>query len=732
VANRAELSWSILEAIPHIVWVTSTEGSPTYLNRRGTECLGITAEQLSGWNWLELLHPEDLERSRHCWQAAVSAGTKYVNEYRLRQADGSYRWYLAQAEPLHGADGSTAGWIGTWTDIDDRRRAEERHARDAHLLAHVRDCIIVTDAVGIVTFWNDAATATYGWTADEMCGQPLLNRFPVEARASMAAVRRQIAEGHDWSGEFEDYHKDGSRIWVDTRVARISNASGELIGIMGTSHDISARKRAEAERDQLTARLQLQIERMPLGYVLFDRDLELVDWNAAAQRIFGYAREEVLGTMPPFKTFVPERAWPVTDEVLGRLRAGDMAAHAINENVTKDGRTIICEWSNTPLLDQDGMFVGLISLAQDITERRHADERLRASEERFRQIAESISEVFWLTTPDKHEIAYVSPGYEAVWGRTRDALYASPESWMEAIHTDDRPRVARAAYTNQMAGTYDEEYRIVRPDGTERWIRDRAFPVFDAAGTVIRIAGVAEDITAKKEAEDRLLATTEQLRALSANLNRAREEEGRRIARELHDELGGSLSVIKWDIERLASSLTDQPGQDRSALKQRLSAVAGTVAATAETVRRIASELRPGMLDDLGLIDAIEWHAHEFECRTGIACQVDRAGTAAMPPPSIATALFRVFQEALTNILRHAQASAVDVRIISRDDAFELAIRDDGIGMARADTAGLGIIGMRERAALIGATLDVISQPDQGTEIRIYVPLQGDPGPVRA
>jgi PAS domain S-box-containing protein len=705
----------------------------TYLNRRGTELIGLNGDYVPGRNWLELLHPEDVDKSRECWQAAVRAGTEYVNEYRLRQADGTYRWYLAHAVPLHAPDGRTSGWIGTWTDIDDRRRAEERHERDARLLANVRDCIIVTDATGIVTYWNDAATITYGWTAEEMCGQPLVNRFPGEARSAVANLMMQIAEGQDWVGEFEDYHKDGSRIWIDAQVARICNASGQLMGIMGTSHDITPRKRAEAERDQITARLQLQIERTPLAYVLFDRDLRVVDWNAAAEQMFGYTREEVLGMTPPFETLLPRSAWRATAEVLGRLRVGDMAAHAINENVTKDGRTITCEWSNTPLLDRDGSFVGLLSLAQDITERRRADEALRASEERFRQIAESISEVFWLTTPDKHEIAYVSPGYETIWGRPRDDVYASPESWMEAIHADDRERVATAAVTNQMAGTYEEEYRIVRPDGTVRWIRDRAFPVLDASGKVIRVAGVAEDVTARKESEDRLRVTTEQLRALSANLTSAREEEGRRIARELHDELGGSLSAIKWDLERLATGLDDQSVQDLSAIKRRLSALAGTVAGTAETVRRIASELRPSMLDDLGLVDAIEWHAQEFERRTGIACQVDRAGTAGAPP-STATAIFRIFQEALTNILRHSQASIVDVNVSSTDDAFELVVRDDGVGMVSADTPqpGLGIVGMRERAALIGATLEVISGLDQGTVIRLCVPLHGGRAPERA
>jgi signal transduction histidine kinase len=217
---------------------------------------------------------------------------------------------------------------------------------------------------------------------------------------------------------------------------------------------------------------------------------------------------------------------------------------------------------------------------------------------------------------------------------------------------------------------------------------------------------------------------------LSANLAAAREEEGRRIARELHDELGGSLSAIKWDLERLAAALGEKSTPDISAIKPRLEIIARHVRDTGETVRRIASELRPAMLDDLGLVDAIEWHAHDFERRTGIPCHVHRAGTVALSP-SVTTAIFRIFQEALTNILRHADAGGVDIAVIGSDDGFELTVRDDGAGIAHAEGArsGLGIAGMRERAALIGAALDVISHPGGGTLIRLRVPLTGA-GPV--
>ncbi|UVT22276.1 MAG: PAS domain S-box protein [Nitrospira sp.] len=141
------------------------------------------------------------------------------------------------------------------------------------------------------------------------------------------------------------------------------------------------------------------------------------------------------------------------------------------------------------------------------------DEAQRLREERFRQIAEHITEVFWLSDPEKNRILYISPAYENIWGRTCESLYAFPRSWLETIHSDDRDRVLQAALTRQRSGTYDEEYRIVRPDGSVRWIRDRAFPIPDAAGRVYRIAGIADDITERKQAEERLTRSRDLLKS---------------------------------------------------------------------------------------------------------------------------------------------------------------------------------------------------------------------------
>ncbi len=157
-----------------------------------------------------------------------------------------------------------------------------------------------------------------------------------------------------------------------------------------------------------------------------------------------------------------------------------------------------------PFPDPATAGVGTLAVMRDMAEQERAEQALRESEERFRQLAENIREVFWLTDPEKNAMLYVSPGYEKIWGRPCRSLYAEPRAWLDAVHPEDRERVLQAALTEQVAGTYDLEYRILRPDGVERWIRDRAFPIRDSGGTVYRIAGVAEDITERKKTEARL------------------------------------------------------------------------------------------------------------------------------------------------------------------------------------------------------------------------------------
>ena len=247
----------------------------------------------------------------------------------------------------------------------------------------------------------------------------------------------------------------------------------------------------------------------------------------------------------------------------------------------------------------------------------------------------------------------------------------------------------------------------------------------------LRVANeeLKKEITERKQAEADLRMTSEQLRALSARLQSAREEEGTRIAREIHDELGSMLTGLKWDLEELSRILSIQRGQSQLAvMREKLSALMKLTDMSVSTLRRIASELRPSVLDDLGLPAAIEWQAQQFQARTGIVCHCELSQENIELSAEQSTAVFRIFQEAMTNVLRHAQATRVDIKLNKEKGYFVLSVSDNGKGITeskKSEQQSLGILGMRERAHLIGGEIDIKGVAGKGTVVIVRVPSSG-------
>jgi signal transduction histidine kinase len=238
--------------------------------------------------------------------------------------------------------------------------------------------------------------------------------------------------------------------------------------------------------------------------------------------------------------------------------------------------------------------------------------------------------------------------------------------------------------------------------------------------------GTVENITERKLAEHRLRDTLDQVRTLSGRLATGQEEDRARIARELHDELGVGLTCLKIDLSRVTTIVGDNICDDAHAklddkVRSMIEQVDGTIAA----VQRLVTQLRPALLDDLGLVAAIEWQSQDFQKRTGIPCTCVTSADDIAMEPDLATALFRICQEALTNTARHAQATAVTIKLESRDDFLQLVVADNGVGIPdrmASDRRSLGLIGMRERAALFGGDITIQGQPQKGTTVTAWLP----------
>jgi PAS domain S-box-containing protein len=367
------------------------------------------------------------------------------------------------------------------------------------------------------------------------------------------------------------------------------------------------------------------------------------------------------------------------------------------------------------------------TLRKGILERTAA---LGESEQRFRQIAENIHESerrlaqaqgvahvgYWERDLDTGGIIWSDEAYRIFGLQPQEPI----ESFEELIHPEDRPVQVEATGRALGGEHYNVEYRVVRPNGEVRLVHSQGDTILDESGRPRRAFGTVQDVTELKRAEEKLKATSDQLRALSARLQSAREEEAARIAREIHDELGQTLTAIKLEFTAL---LRDLPAQERP-IDRRSQSIVELVDGAIQSIRRIATELRPGILDDLGLAAAVEWVAEEFQARTGTKVHVTLAGDITRDRER-ATALFRILQETLTNVARHANATQVGVRLAEEDGVLTLEVHDNGQGIAAGQLsagASVGILGMRERALLLGGRLIINAGPGGGTTVTVRIP----------
>ena len=396
----------------------------------------------------------------------------------------------------------------------------ESEARFRSLVEAATDSIVLADHNGHILSWNRAAAHLFGYTDDEVRGKSLSILMPLRHRA---AHERGLARVRDTGQsrligrlvELEGLRKDGSEFPLELSLAMWK--SDEAVFYSGIIRDITQRRRAEEILDRLRHLHEVILTQAGEGIYGLDRDGMTTFVNPTAAQLLGYEPYELIDR--PMHGLLhhsrPDGSPYPADQCPIYTSLQDGLVHRVATDVfwRKDGGAVPVEYVSTPIIEK-GYTAGAVVVFRDISERKEAERAVEESQERFRQLAEHIREVFWITNPEKTHVVYISPGYEQIWGRSCDSLYAHPASWLEAIHPDDRPRIEQAAMSRQILDVYDETYRILRPDGSMRWIWDRAYPIRDALNQVYRIVGFAEDITEHKRIEAELIASERRYRVL--------------------------------------------------------------------------------------------------------------------------------------------------------------------------------------------------------------------------
>ncbi|HKN86522.1 MAG TPA: PAS domain S-box protein [Nitrospiraceae bacterium] len=362
----------------------------------------------------------------------------------------------------------------------------------------------------------------------------------------------------------------------------------------------------------------------------------------------------------------------------------------------------------------------------DITPRKRAEEALRESQERLSLCIQGSEAGIW-DWDVRRELVYFSPRLKQMLGHDDSEMENRCEEWESRIHPDDRERALNTllAYVNGHRSHFQLEHRLRHKDGSYRWILSHAVCLRNEQGKPYRITGSNLDISGLKQIEHNLQAALARLRTLSGRLEVIREEERGRIARELHDEFGVGLTCLKIDLSRLTALIGTTVGLEKGRqIDEKIRTMTEFIDTTIVGVQRIVSELRPAILDDLGLVAAIEWQSHDFQRRTGIACTLHTSEDDLAIEPARATTVFRICQEALTNVARHAGATAVSIRLEEHQGMLTLEVKDNGRGIAEEKILyphSLGLLGMRERAELCGGSVTIVGRPNAGTTVTLHV-----------
>lgn len=524
-------------------------------------------------------------------------------------------------------------------------------------------------------------------------------------------------EGHVL-GTFAIYHR--RPMTSRPRHARLIAEAVNLAAIA-----IRHQRSDEALRDN-AARLTLAVALSHVAFFDWDIETDRVFYSTEWKRQLGYGPSEIEDRFAEWE----ERLHPEERvQVVARLRAlaGDRATHYQAEFRLRhrDGshRWVLCQGSF--LREPGGRATRLLASHIDVTGSKQTELALRDAETRVRLATEAGAIGVWDLDILTGRAAWTKT-HGGIWGFPPETLGGTFQELAERTHPEDRERFT-SAYRGAIAQRtpYSSEIRVIWPDATQHWVASRGEVFCDAHGAPKRLIGIAVDITESKRVEENLRASTRQAQAYAARIERIREEERTRLARQIHDVLGQELTALKLELFELSRKMSGARRRAQQAWTRRVRAAVVRADHAIGTVQGIALELRPAIIQRLGLAAAAKWVASDFERRTGLRCRFQ------CTPPELGTdaaqslALFRILQECLTNVARHARATAATIDLTGSAAGTTLCVRDNGVGIALAvleDAQALGLAGIRERATACGGTASFESPAGGGTLVTVRLP----------
>ena len=559
---------------------------------------------------------------------------------------------------------------------------------------------------------NGEFTRVFGYAPEAAAGRNIAGLIvPAESQDEFQRLADLVSQGQRVDAEGVRRRQDGSRFPVAITLVPF-RAPRQDAAVYAIYRDLTEQRRAQEAVRANQARWLAMFDNSAVGITVTDVNHNFIAANRIFQEMLGYSEPE-LRTMT-YMDLTVEEDRPATTALAEDNWAGRGPQLPLEKRYRrKDGQLVwgkitVSTTSAAGPLPQIG-----IAIVEDITGRKLAEARLRE----YEKIVQGLQEMIAVVDRDYHYLL-ANQAYLDYRGLERDQVVG--HSISELVGPEIFEQVVKKRVDECFQGRVVKyEIAVTYPKLGKRDLVSTYSPIEGPTG-VDGVAVVLEDITGRKRAERELQRSFQDLHAVYARLESVREEERTSLARELHDRLGQALTAIRIDVAAL--KVPRGGGQQF----QRIDAILGLVDGTIHAVRKISAELRPGILDDLGLVATLEWAAEDFHARTGIECRVALPETSPAIDPGRATALYRIAQEALTNVARHAGATRVTIALARNDSHLSLEVRDNGRGIDAGQLSApssLGIVGMRERALLLGGEFNIAGDPGCGTSVRAVVPI---------
>lgn len=725
---------SLVETIFDWVWEVDVDGRYTYASPRARDILGYAPDEVIGRTPYDFMAKEEAPRMKKILAGIAAERRSFtalenINVHR----DGRLIVLETTGVPVFLSDGHFAGYRGVDRDVTDQKKAEMAlrvsEERYRTLTESSAVAILHIDINYRIVSCNKAFLKLFNYKRKEIEEKSITLLYPSSEsfRSFREACLPVIGKGGTFIHVQELIRKDGKPMPVEWVASGVRDPDAKVVGQVAIIRDIAKRRAAEEALRMSEERFRLTFDQSPIGAVIADSESRVLRANSAFCRITGFSQKDLLG-LSLIDITDPEDKQKSLEQVAA-LAGGKVRQYNMEKRyITKKGAIVWVRVSVGLLKGQDTRSIHFLGLVEDITKQRKAEEALKESEAKYRLVTGNMPVGIYSVLADSDATLVLLTGrIRGLAGYSPREFERNPRLWFDLVHPHDRESFEKFVRQQQtVAGHCVAEYRIVTKAGITKWIRDSSTPLMHNKGQVVQITGFVEDISERKKAEEELRESHNRLRDLSVRLESLREEERREIARELHDEVGQGLTVLKLGLQTLHR-------QTKSA--RAVNSVKGcleTCERVLNQVRSLSLNLRPSILDDLGLLPALRWLISSVGKAADWKTDLFYEEVIPRLKPEVETACFRIVQEAISNAARHANARSLDVRLRNRVKELEIIIEDDGAGFdvpsmqkRSSEGAGFGLLGMKERAMLIGGKVEVASMPGKGTTVKLLIPAGG-------